>query len=71
MYTNCYIDELYDDIPCEPTCDSTIGTPVPVILGQNTPDIDFSLDEAITLTSYRPYIDDTGSSHPNGAIELD
>ena len=41
-----YIDELFDDIPCpEGSCDVTTGTPIPVILGLDTPGIDFALGD--------------------------
>ena len=39
-----YIDELFDDIPCEDGCDYTTGTPVAVELGRTTTGIDFELD---------------------------
>jgi hypothetical protein len=37
-----YYDEVWDDIPCNPMCDVTIGTPVVVGTG-NTAGIDFAL----------------------------
>jgi hypothetical protein len=37
------VDELYDDITCEPTCDVTTGTPVVVALDSTTTGIDFTL----------------------------
>ncbi len=38
-----HLDELYDDLPCEPSCDPTTGTPVPVPAGGVTAGIDFEL----------------------------
>ena len=38
-----WIDELYDDIPCEPSCTPTSGTPVAVSLGVESSGIDFAL----------------------------
>lgn len=37
-------NELYDDIPCDPSCDVTDGDPVAVVLGQGTWGIDFALE---------------------------
>ncbi|MCG6964338.1 MAG: carboxypeptidase regulatory-like domain-containing protein, partial [Acidobacteria bacterium] len=39
-----YLDELFDDIPCEDGCDVTTGTPVIVTDGADTSDIDFALE---------------------------
>jgi hypothetical protein len=38
-----YHDELYDDVPCEPSCAPETGTPIEVQAGSTTPGIDFSL----------------------------
>lgn len=38
-----FVDELYDDIPCEPSCDVTQGTPVVVALDATASGIDFHL----------------------------
>lgn len=43
-FNNYYVAELYDDIPCPSNCDPTAGTPVPVVNGSDTPNIDFALD---------------------------
>ena len=46
-----YVDEIYDDQPCEFTpCEDVTTTPVPVLLGQEAPDIDFALDLGGTIT---------------------
>ncbi|MCG6964783.1 MAG: S-layer homology domain-containing protein, partial [Acidobacteria bacterium] len=39
-----YVDELYDNIPCNDGCDVTTGTPVIVTDGADTPNIDFVLE---------------------------
>lgn len=41
--TSEYVDELYDGLPCEPSCDPTAGMPVPVTSGATTTGIDFEL----------------------------
>lgn len=41
--TFAYADELYDDLPCDPTCTMTAGTPVPVSAGSTSEGIDFAL----------------------------
>lgn len=43
--SSTHLDELYDDLPCDPDCDPTTGTPVAVALGTATTGIDFGLDE--------------------------
>ncbi|MBI4916100.1 MAG: carboxypeptidase regulatory-like domain-containing protein [Acidobacteria bacterium] len=43
-------DELYDDLPCDPQCNVTAGTPVAVVLGQSTPNIDFALSRLGSIT---------------------
>lgn len=45
-----FLDELYDDIPCEPFCDPTTGTPVVVVSGATTAGIDFELRRAGRIT---------------------
>jgi len=40
-----FVDELYDDIPCQNGCDTTNGTPIPVTLGSDTPGINFDLNQ--------------------------
>jgi hypothetical protein len=41
--TYTFFDELYDDLPCEPTCEVTSGTPVEVELNVPASGIDFAL----------------------------
>jgi protocatechuate 3,4-dioxygenase beta subunit len=45
-----HLDELYDDLPCEPSCDPTTGTPVPVPAGGITAGIDFELQRLGWIT---------------------
>lgn len=37
------VDELYDDLPCEPSCTPTSGTPITVTPGNTRPGVDFAL----------------------------
>ncbi|MEZ5332547.1 MAG: carboxypeptidase-like regulatory domain-containing protein [Thermoanaerobaculia bacterium] len=39
-----YRDELYDNLPCEPDCDPTTGTPIIIQQGLTTSEIDFDLE---------------------------
>lgn len=39
-----WADELFDGIPCEPSCTVTTGTPIAVALATETGGVDFSLD---------------------------
>lgn len=41
--TDDHLDELYDDLPCEPSCSVTSGTVVEAVLGSETTGIDFVL----------------------------
>lgn len=45
-----YLDELYDDLPCDPGCDPTAGTPISVTLGNVTTGIDFALRRMGTIS---------------------
>ena len=38
-----YEDELYDDVPCEPSCDLSLGTPITVALNGKVTGLDFVL----------------------------
>jgi hypothetical protein len=38
-----YVNELYDNIVCSPTCTVTTGTPIPVTQGTTTSNINFGL----------------------------
>ncbi|MEM7585589.1 MAG: carboxypeptidase-like regulatory domain-containing protein [Acidobacteriota bacterium] len=59
--------EIYDDIPCTlPDCDPTLGTPVAVTRGDETPGIDFALSPAGRLTG-RLFDDGTGEG-PVGEV---
>lgn len=41
---NRFVDQLWDALPCWPTCDVSSGTPIAVSLGVTTPGIDFALE---------------------------
>lgn len=43
-----YPDELYDDIPCNPFCNVSTGTPIPVVEGSTTEGIDFVLGTGLS-----------------------
>jgi hypothetical protein len=43
-YADDYINELYDNIPCENFCDVLTGTAIQVTAGSDTGNIDFGLD---------------------------
>lgn len=47
-----YIDELYDNISCEPYCDPKDGSPVIVISGQTTTGINFTLDKGSRIAGF-------------------
>lgn len=63
-----YVGELYDGIPCDPDCDWSTGTPIPVALGTETM-VDFNLDRggsiSGTLTDAL-----TGQVIPNATVEF-
>jgi len=42
--STAFLDELWNDLPCEPGCDPLGGTPLEVTGGQQLGDIDFSLE---------------------------
>lgn len=48
--TSFHFDELYDDIPCQPSCDVTAGSPVAVAAGSTTPSVDFVLGRLGSLS---------------------
>ena len=54
-------NELFDDIPCQPTCDVTTGTPITVALGAGTSGIDLEID---LLGQVRGRVTDAASGHP-------
>jgi hypothetical protein len=47
-----YFPELYDDIPCDYSCDPTTGTPITVVLGAMTDGIDFALQPTEIFAEY-------------------
>ena len=59
-----WADELYDDLPCEPSCDPTAGTPVAVTEGTETSGIDLALCGGPSLQAFFP-----PSHHPESFID--
>lgn len=45
-----FVDEVYDDLPCDPSCDPATGTPVTVALGDVTTGVDFALRRMATIS---------------------
>jgi Putative Ig domain/Carboxypeptidase regulatory-like domain/Calx-beta domain len=45
-----YLDEVYDDIPCDPYCDPTTGDPISVVTSNETTGIDFVLSVGGTIS---------------------
>lgn len=45
-----YFDELYNNIPCENTCDLSLGTPIAVTFGSTTANINFALSAGGTIS---------------------
>lgn len=41
--TTDFVDVLYDDLPCHPSCDPTTGTPVAVVNGATTGGVNFDI----------------------------
>jgi protocatechuate 3,4-dioxygenase beta subunit len=56
-----YSDELYDDVPCEPTCNLATGTAISVAFGHTTSGIDFALRK---LGSISGHLTDAVSGDP-------
>lgn len=44
-WSSGFVDELYDDLPCEPDCEVTLGAAVEVAAGTDTAGVDFELAE--------------------------
>lgn len=42
-FSGRFVDELYDNFRCEPSCDVTSGTPIEIGVGQDVSGIDFAL----------------------------
>ena len=56
-----YADQLYDGLLCEPDCNMTSGTPIPVSLGAPTEDVDFSLS---TFAAFQGRVVDSATGFP-------
>jgi protocatechuate 3,4-dioxygenase beta subunit len=60
-------DQLYQGLPCEPACDPTTGTPIPVALGVDTGGVDFALGEAGSITGT---VTDAVTGEPVTEVEI-
>ncbi len=64
-----YLDKLYNNLPCQDSCDPTSGTPVQVSSGQMTEQIDFSLDLGGSITGTITQRD-TGQPFSQGSVTI-
>ncbi|HHQ48473.1 MAG TPA: hypothetical protein ENK19_06265, partial [Acidobacteria bacterium] len=62
-----HVNELYDDIPCQPSCDPTAGDPIVVNAHSDTPGIDFALDLG---GSIRGTVTDAANGAPLQYVEV-
>ena len=60
-----YINELYNDLPCFPSCDVTTGTPIAVTTGATTSGVDFALALGGTINGT---VTDTGGTGVSGVF---
>lgn len=67
-YSLHHADELYDDLPCEPWCEPTTGTPVLVAGGHTTSGIDFDLSR---LGSISGTVAEAGTGAPLAGVALE
>ncbi len=68
-YFGGYLDELFDNIPCEKGCDLAAGTPVVVVQNTTTSGIDFDLDRLGRITGVLTE-QSTGQPIPNARIAV-
>ncbi len=61
---SAYLPELYQEIPCFPSCDPTTGTPIAVIIPLNAANIDFTLELGGLITGT---VTEVGSGLPVGS----
>ncbi|MGV8040769.1 MAG: carboxypeptidase regulatory-like domain-containing protein [Thermoanaerobaculaceae bacterium] len=69
-----WADEVFDNVPCEPSCSNMAGTPVHLSTGQNVGGVDFELDRTGSISG-RAYLssNDEGidsSIHLHNALGL-
>lgn len=62
-----FVDELFDDLPCDPVCDVTAGTPVTVAPGVAVQGVDFQLDRR---TAIRGRVVNAATGAPIGQVEV-
>ncbi|HPC83678.1 MAG TPA: carboxypeptidase regulatory-like domain-containing protein [Thermoanaerobaculaceae bacterium] len=63
------VDELYDNLPCEPSCTPSTGTPITVMEGQTTAGIDFALETGGTIAG-RVTDEQTGTPVPDCRVTV-
>ncbi len=63
-----YADQLYDGIPCEPTCVPTSGTPIAVTQGQEHSGVDFALQR---FGSFSGTVTDAATGLPIPDVRVD
>jgi Carboxypeptidase regulatory-like domain len=67
-YSGVYVDEVYDDIPCQLGCDpAEVGTPIAVSLNATTSDIDFELQP---LGRFTGTVTDAATGEPISGIQV-
>jgi hypothetical protein len=62
-----YVDELFDNIVCEPDCTETNGTPIVVNAGATTTSTDFVLDTGGTIAGM---VTDAGTGNPISSVTV-
>jgi hypothetical protein len=68
-----YLDELYDNLPCDSGCTVADGTPIPVTQGREHGGVDFILTPhgSATYGSISGTVNDAASGAPLGSVYLD
>ena len=66
-YTTGFVDELWDDIQCEGSCDMSLGTPVFLSEGGVVDNIDFALARTATLAGQ---VSDDATGFPVAGAEV-
>jgi hypothetical protein len=65
-----FVEELYDDIPCQTGCDVTQGTPISVTVGSDTPGINFDLNQGGKISG-KVTDESTSNPIPSGVLIYD
>lgn len=64
-----FVDELYDNIPCQRHCDFQTGTIIPVLSAQDTPNINFALLKGSKITGRVTDLT-TGANITSGTVTI-